>query len=45
MSVSVLTSAIDYEEIRKGKRCYGTWTVFAFQRMRNEPGKDLARER
>ena len=48
MSVSVLTLAIDYEEIRKAnrnRRCYGAWTVFAFQGMRNEPGKDLARER
>ena len=46
MSVSVLTLAIDYEEIRKAnrnRRCYGAWTIFAFQGMRNKPGK--ARER
>ena len=46
MSVSVLTLAIDYEEIRKAnrnRRCYGAWTIFAFQGMRNKPG--TARER
>jgi len=48
MSVSVLTLAIDNEEIRKpnrNRRCYGAWTVFAFLGTRNEPGKGLARER
>ena len=43
MSVSVLMLAIDYEEIRKAnrkRRCYGAWTVFAFQGMRNGHGKD-----
>ena len=48
MSVSMLTLTIDNEEIRKAnrnRRCYGAWTVFTFQGMRNEPGKDLARER
>ena len=48
MSVSVLTLAIDNEKIQKAnrnQRCYGAWTVFTFQGMRNEPGKDLARER
>ena len=48
MSVSVLTLTIDQEKIRKANRnrtCYGAWTVFAFQGMRNEPGKDLVHER
>jgi hypothetical protein len=48
MNASMLPWAIDNEEIRKAnrnRRCYGALTVFAFLEVRNEPDKDLVRQR
>ena len=48
MNFALLPWAIDHEEIRKAnrnRRCYGALTVFAFLEVRNEPDKDLVRER